>query len=655
MHQAPGNPSPLGYRPEIDGLRAIAITLVVAYHFFPKALSGGFIGVDVFFVISGYLITRIISTELAKGQFSFANFYAHRVKRIFPALLIVLLATYGLGWVLLHDTEFRRLGKHLFASTLFVNNFLLRNEKGYFDSASESKPLLHFWSLSIEEQFYVAWPLVLWWVLRWLKKPQPLLFLACFASFAINVFWTQSDLVSAFYLPFSRAWELILGGLIALTPKRVLQSQLPPHASTIGLVSLALMAVTFHEGMRYPGFWALAVVTATVFILCGTVDTRHKMLSHPLAVWVGRISYPLYLWHWPLISFGFILFPLGIPNALKMNLLILAFALAWLTKEYIEDPIRFRSRQRPAVFFLLCGLIIVGCVAVLTYQASGIPSRSIHLRNVGLGTGHEPLTKASHEPCTNLIIPNECKQEAGKKARFVLMGDSKAASLLSGLIQTNASDDGWMFIGGNAKEGAPIPLISDAPELQKYSSNYRSALQQVGQLEGVRWLVLAVSTRGLFQLRRDDSLMELVDYPDYPGVLDRFSRGIELATQLGVPLLVVIDNPTFPAPEKCASRDTGIDFMDAYIAPYRPACQMTLDAYFEQTRLYRKLIQDTQNRFPDRIIATYDTLPDLCDFKHSLCSMHKDGRYLYGTTDHISEFAARLIGANVNYFLQRHK
>ena len=149
--------------------------------------------------------------------------------------------------------------------------------------------------------------------------------------------------------------------------------------------------------------------------------------------------------------------------------------------------------------------------------------------------------------------------------------------------------------------------------------------------------------------------MELVDYPDYPGVLDRFSRGIELATQLGVPLLVVIDNPTFPAPEKCASRDTGIDFMDAYIAPYRPACQMTLDAYFEQTRLYRKLIQDTQNRFPDRIIATYDTLPDLCDFKHSLCSMHKDGRYLYGTTDHISEFAARLIGANVNYFLQRHK
>lgn len=655
MHQAPGNPLPIGYRPDIDGLRAIAIILVVLYHFFPKTLSGGFIGVDVFFVISGYLITRIISTELAKGRFTFANFYAHRVKRIFPALLVVLLATYGLGWALLHDTEFRRLSKHLFASTLFLNNFLLRNEKGYFDSASESKPLLHFWSLSIEEQFYLAWPLFLWLMLRWLKKPQPLLLLVCFASFAINVFWAQSDLVAAFYLPFSRAWELILGGLIALTPKHVFQSKLPTHASTIGLVSLALMAVTFHEGMRYPGFWALAVVTATLFIICGTVDSNHKILSHPLAIWVGRISYPLYLWHWPLISFGFIVFPLGIPNALKIILLILAFALAWLTKEYIEDPIRFRSRQRPAVFCLIVSLIIVGCVAVMTYQAKGIPSRGIHARNVGLGSGHETLSKASYETCQNLKIPNECKQEAGKKVRFVLMGDSKAASLLSGLIQTNTSDDGWMFIGGNAKEGAPIPLISDAPELQKYSSNYRSALKQVGQIEGVKWLVMAVSTRGLFQLRREDSLIELMDYPDYQGVLERFSRGIEQATKLGIPLLFIIDNPTFPAPEKCASRDTGIDFMDAYIASYRPACQITLDAYFQQAHMYRKLIQDMQKRFPDRIIATYDTLPDLCDINHSVCSMHKDGRYLYGTTDHISEFAARLIGAKVNDFLQQQK
>jgi peptidoglycan/LPS O-acetylase OafA/YrhL len=235
MTQAQGSHSPIGYKPDIDGLRAIAVLLVIAFHFFPKILSGGFIGVDVFFVISGYLITKIIHTELAVGHFSFARFYANRVRRIFPSLLTVLLATYGLGWLLLHDTEFRRLSKHLFASVLFVNNFLLRNEKGYFDSASEAKPLLHFWSLSIEEQFYLAWPLVLWLIFRWLKKPQPALVMLCFASFAINIYWVQKDLITAFYLPVSRAWELLFGGLLAIAPRQLIQSKLPKKAITIGL------------------------------------------------------------------------------------------------------------------------------------------------------------------------------------------------------------------------------------------------------------------------------------------------------------------------------------------------------------------------------------------------------------------------------------
>lgn len=655
MNQATKSPPPLDYRPEIDGLRAIAIVLVVVYHFFPKSLSGGFIGVDVFFVISGYLITRIIHTDVANGRFSFAKFYAHRVKRIFPSLLVVLMATYGLGWLFLHDTEFRRLSKHLFASVLFLNNFLLRNEKGYFDSASESKPLLHFWSLSIEEQFYLVWPLFLWLAMRWLKKPQPFLVFVCLASFVINVHWTQRDLISAFYLPFSRAWELLIGGLIALAPRQALQSKLPPHASMIGLFSLAIMAVTFHESMRYPGFWALGVVIATTLIICGTATSNNKILSHPLAVWTGRISYPLYLWHWPLISFGFIIFPLGIPIGVKINLLILAVALSWLTKEYVEDPIRFRSQQHRSVIYLTFGLLAIGCIALMTYQERGISTRSIHSRNIGLDTGHETLANGSYQPCPNLQISNECKQESGKKVSYVLMGDSKAASLLPGLIQTNTSKSGWMFIGGNAKDGAPIPLISNSPELQKYTSNYQSVLQQVALMRDVEWLVMAFSTRGLFQLSREDSLSELIDYKDYPGVLDRFSRGIEMATKLKKPILLIIDNPTFPAPEKCATRDTGIESIDSYIAKYRPSCKMSLDTYFEESRLYRKLLEDTRKQHPNHIIAIYDTLPDLCDFSDSVCTMHKNGRFLYGMTDHVSEFAATLIGKNINDYLNNQK
>jgi peptidoglycan/LPS O-acetylase OafA/YrhL len=655
MTQAQGSHSPIGYKPDIDGLRAIAVLLVIAFHFFPKILSGGFIGVDVFFVISGYLITKIIHTELAVGHFSFVRFYANRVRRIFPSLLTVLLATYGLGWLLLHDTEFRRLSKHLFASVLFVNNFLLRNEKGYFDSASEAKPLLHFWSLSIEEQFYLAWPLVLWLIFRWLKKPQPALVMLCFASFAINIYWVQKDLITAFYLPVSRAWELLFGGLLAIAPRQLIQSKLPKKASTIGLLSLGLMAMMFHENMKYPGFWALGVVSASALIICGAADHSTKILTHPLSVWLGRLSYPLYLWHWPLLSFGFIAFPLGIPVDFKIALLIASLVLAWATKKYVEDPVRFKMNHRISIYGLAFCMLAVGCIAVLTYHERGIPTRSIHARNIGLGTGDAGSKKGLYESCPNLQISNECKKEPGKKIGYVLIGDSKAASLLPGLIQTNTSSSGWMFIGGNAKDGAPIPLISDSSALQKYATNYQSVLRQVELMEDVNWLVMAVSTRGLFQLSRDDSLSELLGYQDYQGVLERFSRGIEQATKLKKPILLVIDNPTFPAPEKCASRDTGIKTIDDAMAKYRPNCQMSLDTYYEQSLLYRKLLLDTQKLYPNHVIEIYDSVPDLCNMTNSTCNMHKDGRYLYGTTDHISEFAANLVGSRINNYLKNQK
>jgi peptidoglycan/LPS O-acetylase OafA/YrhL len=655
MKQANDSHLSIEYRPDVDGLRAIAILLVVIYHFFPQSMSGGFIGVDVFFVISGYLITKIIATELTNGQFSFAKFYAQRVKRIFPALLTVLLATYGLGWLLLHDIEFRRLSKHLFASVLFLNNFLLRNEKGYFDSASESKPLLHFWSLSIEEQFYLFWPLFLWLIFRWFKKPQPALVLLCLASFVINIYWVQRDLISAFYLPVSRAWELLFGGVLAITPRQILQAKFPPQAGTIGLFSLGLMAMLFHESMQYPGFWALGVVSATALIISGAGDHSTKILSHPFSVWIGRISYPLYLWHWPLLSFGLIVFPLGIPTDLKTALLFASFVLAWATKKYVENPIRFKTGQGKSIRYLTFSMIAMGGIALMTYQEKGIPTRGIHARNIGLGTGDEASIKGLHEPCANFKISNECKQETGKKIGYVLIGDSKAASLFSGLVQTNTSMRGWMFIGGNAKDGAPIPLISNSSDLQKYSTNYQKVLRQVELMDDVNWLVIAVSTRGLFQLSRDDSLSELMDYQDYPGVLERFSRGIEMATKLKKPILLVVDNPTFLAPEKCVSRDTGIHLIDGYIEKHRPICKMSAQAYFEQSRLYRKLLEDTLKIYPYHNISIYDTLPDLCDMKESICTMHKNGRYLYGATDHISEFAANLIGAKINDALKNQK
>ena len=203
------------YRPDIDGLRAVAVLAVVAFHAFPSRVRGGFIGVDVFFVISGYLISTIIFDNLDRGTFSFSEFYARRIKRIFPALLLVLIACFAFGWFALLPDEYKQLGKHIAGGAGFVSNFVLWNEAGYFDNSAETKPLLHLWSLGIEEQFYIGWPLLLWFA--WKRKFNLFavtIFIAI-ATFFLNIKGVNQDIVATFYSPQTRFWELLSGSLLA--------------------------------------------------------------------------------------------------------------------------------------------------------------------------------------------------------------------------------------------------------------------------------------------------------------------------------------------------------------------------------------------------------------------------------------------------------
>lgn len=205
------------YRPDVDGLRAIAVLAVVFFHAFPNVIKGGFIGVDVFFVISGYLISTIIFENLDRGSFSFSEFYARRIKRIFPALILVLVACFTFGWFVLLADEYKQLGKHIAAGAGFISNIVFWNEAGYFDNAAHTKPLLHLWSLGIEEQFYILWPLVLWFA--WKRKFNLLTITILFAiaSFALNVKGVKQDAVATFYSPQTRFWELLSGSLLAWT------------------------------------------------------------------------------------------------------------------------------------------------------------------------------------------------------------------------------------------------------------------------------------------------------------------------------------------------------------------------------------------------------------------------------------------------------
>lgn len=340
------------YRPDIDGLRAIAVSAVVVFHAFPRLVPGGYVGVDVFFVISGFLITGILLNEVTQGHFSILRFYVRRARRLFPALAIVLLTVVVFGWFSLLPLEFELLGKHILGGAGFVSNLVLWREVGYFDVNSELKPLLHLWSLGVEEQYYLLWPLLVFL----LARPRALFLTATTvlmgASFAVNVFWIGHLPTATFYLPITRFWELLAGGLLA-----VLLSQEPRsfmramgrwrawHTTALsagGLLLIVISLFLFDRQTPFPGWAATLPVFGTVCMIAAgpTAPLNRHLLSNRLAVWIGLMSYPLYLWHWPLFAFYRILLGKPLSVAAGIALLLLAIFLAWLTWQFVERPFR---------------------------------------------------------------------------------------------------------------------------------------------------------------------------------------------------------------------------------------------------------------------------------------------------------------------------
>jgi peptidoglycan/LPS O-acetylase OafA/YrhL len=356
------------YRPDIDGLRAVAVLSVLAYHAFPDLLPGGFVGVDVFFVISGYLITGIIRGEIAQQRFSVLEFYKRRARRLFPALVVVLLACLALGWHVLLARELEQLGKHVVAGAAFASNLALWSEAGYFDTRAESKILLHLWSLGVEEQFYLVWPAVAILAARrgsgWLAG-------VVLASFAANLALVEGGGSAAFFLPLSRVWELGLGGLLAWhgvsLPAR-------DRMSVLALAIVVAATVLLIPGMPYPGWPALLPVTgALLLIAAGPGAVVNRALGHPALVWIGLISYPLYLWHWPVLVYARLLFgQLGAPELLLA--LGLSVVLAWLTYRFVEQPVRRISAGPALATLALAGVAVLG---IAVNRADGLPSRPI--------------------------------------------------------------------------------------------------------------------------------------------------------------------------------------------------------------------------------------------------------------------------------------
>lgn len=372
----------LQYRPDIDGLRALAVLSVVGFHFFPGRIKGGFVGVDIFFVISGFLISSIIFKSFETNHFRYKEFYARRIRRIFPALMLVLLACAVLGWYVMAGDEYAQLGKHIIAGSAFVSNFALWGEAGYFDRAIDNKPLMHLWSLGIEEQFYVVWPLLVG--LAWKRKWNLLTITVSTAvvSFVINIFTIKHNAIEAFYSPLSRFWELMLGGVLARASLRDGYSLLENSnlRSTVGVLLIVLSVLLLGGAQAFPGWWALPPTVGAVLVISAGPSAwlNKRLLANKVLVWVGLISYPLYLWHWLLISFACIIgfgarrqiFDSGIASRLtRIFLILLSILLAWLTYRVMEKPIR---QKKGAVSVIVLSVLMVMLFALGLFAQSNV-------------------------------------------------------------------------------------------------------------------------------------------------------------------------------------------------------------------------------------------------------------------------------------------
>ncbi|MDB5609271.1 MAG: putative acyltransferase, group 3 [Bradyrhizobium sp.] len=446
--------SPLRYRADIDGLRAVAILPVLAYHAFPRLVPGGFIGVDIFFVISGYLITGIIHQQMLAKTFSITDFYARRIRRIFPALITVVLVTFLIGWYVLPPLDLKSLGTNIAGGALFAQNFVLLGQVGYFDLAAEKKPLLHLWSLGIEEQYYIVWPLLLMLIGRWRWRRLAVTAALAAASFVACVVVSARAPDYAFYLPVTRAWELLVGSGLALW-----HNGRPADAQTAGrtirmyreaiggcaLLAIAVALWRFNPRTPYPGYYTLLPVLGAAILLgtSGTLVHRHVLSAWP-TVLVGLISYPLYLWHFPLMAFTRIRFFDGVPFQIMGGILIASVILAWLTYQFIERPIRF-GKQYGAykVGALVGGMTLLGAVGLVADQTKGFPSRIPESIRGFMLTGEETAFRWRAGKC--LLLPEqsaadfaaECSGD-GRHPLVVVWGDSYAASLYPGLLHFGA-------------------------------------------------------------------------------------------------------------------------------------------------------------------------------------------------------------------------
>lgn len=619
------------YRSDIDGLRGIAVLAVVFYHAAPNDIKGGFVGVDIFFVISGFLISSIILFGLNNEKFNFIEFYSRRINRIFPALLLVLTTCYAFGWFSLFDYEYAQLGKHIAGGAGFISNFLLLSETGYFDNAVETKPLLHLWSLGVEEQFYILWPLLLWFT--WRKRVNALTtrFFVAGCSFALNIALIHEHRSHVFFSPQTRFWELLVGAALACItlnpPKLWLKTKdqldklfklqfssinyeanwrvLRNAQSIVGLLFITVSIFSIEKDYSFPGWWAVFPVAGAVMLIAAGEQAwvNRKLLSSRLLVWVGLISYPLYLWHWPLLSFARIIEGQTPSTGIILVAVFVSFFLARLTYRFVEVPMRLGNHRTTKAMVLAVLMASIGLVGYVTYKMKGLEFRvvakpdAVNSGEVGHDAYYSHL-KNNLFSCKEFNAA-ECYQSIkNEPVETVLVGDSHALHLLVGFAEelkfTNVA-----FYGKSI-------AISD--------NGFDSIFDQI--------------------IASDKTTTVIVNYwwflrkSELPSGSD-LSKDIELRVQklLAANKRVFLTNdiPSFEFdPEKCQiSRKFSF-------SSYK--CDEGISIFMDKYNTYHQALDAIARKYPG--VKIIDTVRYFCD--EIVCRMNKNDRLLYRDRHHLN-------------------
>lgn len=663
------------YRPDIDGLRALAILSVVAYHAFPHYAPGGFIGVDIFFVISGYLISLIIFRSLLNNDFSFAEFYAHRIKRIFPALILVTATCYAFGWFSLLPDEFKQLGKHIAAGVGFVQNFVLWTEAGYFDVASELKPLMHLWSLAIEEQFYLIFPFLVW--VAWKARLNVLTGVIALGviSFVLNKKGIGQDAIKTFFAPQTRFWELMSGSVLAyvygfrawrpsLTSwihagifNRLFFREVPVEQdrelllsnilSCLGLVLIIYSIVIYNHTMPYPGIRAVTPVLGAVFLILAGPHAwvNRKILSCKVVVWVGLISYPLYLWHWPLLSFARIIDSETPSRSIRIAAVVISFLLAALTYYLIEKRIRYGRSTRGKVALLSVLTVLIGYVGYNAYSRDGLAFRVKDYAKISQGIGDWSHPKGLTPKVfsdTNIYLNSTSSPE------IFLFGDSHIEQYGPRVVELTKRG-GIKSVAFMTRGGCPpVPFV--------YEEKYKNCLyfvdkfwQYLEHTPSIKTIVISACFN-CYLVKSSEPQEVPIDAPRYffkkNSIFEYFRNGngkdlalqefVNFANEIvlkGYELYVLLDNPLDERFDPKKIIGSGRGGRPVFLTASKESYLISFSRNPKQVALEDDLIK----RLHGTGAVVVDSAEIICP-KNICSSLDASGRPIYKDSDHIRPF-----------------